>query len=82
MAQASLAPTQDSNHEPNTPSVLDTLPPEKLLSDRLRMIRGGIACIKTIDELQEYVAYENQHQNRVQVLNLLQGRAEEIRTEQ
>jgi methylphosphotriester-DNA--protein-cysteine methyltransferase len=66
--------------EENTESVLQKLPPEKLLAaDRLRPIRAGIACMDSIETIQAYLAHENANRNRTQVQHALRMRARELR---
>jgi hypothetical protein len=60
-------------------SVLETLPPEKLLSGSFQQIQAGVACIEDLETLRKYIGHENQNQNRIPVLNLLRIRAKEIR---
>lgn len=50
-----------------------------LRTDHVRLIRAGIACMHDIGTVQAYVAYENQHQQRVWVLRLLATRASTLR---
>mgnify|MGYP000034624358 CR=1 FL=1 len=65
-----LAPTQ----------ITDALPPEKLLgTNQQRLMRGGIACMHDIPTVQQYVAYENQHERRRWVLRMLAERAAVLR---
>ena len=55
-------------------------PPEKRLeAPNHRLIKAGIATIPDMETLRECVAYENAHQNRTQILRLLQWKAEELR---
>ena len=61
-------------------SVLETLPPERLLDTaKLDLIRGGVGCIRSIETVKEYVAYENSTEQREVVLRLLDQRAAELR---
>jgi cell division FtsZ-interacting protein ZapD len=65
-----LAPTQ----------IAEALPPEKFLeTNQQRLIRGGIACMHDIPTVQQYVAYENQHERRRWVLRMLAKRAAALR---
>lgn len=65
---------------PESPSILEDLPPEKLLeTNQQRLINAGVQCMHDIDEIREYVAFENTHENRRWVLRMLHERAEELR---
>lgn len=69
--------------ELDAPPITDVLPPEILLAtEDLSLIRGGIACMHDVDTVRQYVAYENQHQTRIDVLRLLADRAETLRETQ
>ncbi|UPV76898.1 hypothetical protein M0R89_20760 (plasmid) [Halorussus limi] len=60
----------------------DEFSPEKRLeAPNTHLIKAGIATIPDMYTLQECVAYENTHQNRIQILRRLKRRAEEIRLE-
>jgi peptidyl-tRNA hydrolase len=60
--------------------VLIELPPEKLLdTSNFRLIRGGVECMYSVETVKQYVAHENATEQREQVLQLLQKRAEELR---
>ncbi|WP_081927401.1 hypothetical protein [Halobellus rufus] len=60
--------------------IAEALPPEKLLeTSQLGLIRGGIACMHDIPTVQQYVAYENQHERRRWVLRMLANRASMLR---
>ncbi len=60
--------------------ITDALPPEKLLgTNQQRLMRGGIACMHDIPTVQQYVAYENQHERRRWVLRMLAERAATLR---
>lgn len=57
----------------------DEFPPEKRLeAPNTRMIDAGIATISDIETLRECVAYENAHQNRIQILKQLEWKANEM----
>jgi hypothetical protein len=60
--------------------ILDALPPEKLLAtnDVIR-IHAGIHCMRSIETVKQYVAYENNNDGRDHILRLLQERATELR---
>lgn len=58
----------------------DEFPPEKRLeAPNTRLIKAGIETIPDMETLQECVAYENAHQNRIQILRRLKWKAEELR---
>jgi cell division FtsZ-interacting protein ZapD len=60
--------------------IAEALPPERLLeTNQQRLIRGGIACMHDIPTVQQYVAYENQHERRRWVLRMLANRASMLR---
>ena len=60
--------------------IAEALPPEKLLeTNQQGLIRGGIACMHDIPTVQQYVAYENQHERRRWVLRMLAKRAATLR---
>lgn len=55
-------------------------PPEKRLEPpNPRLIRAGITTINDMETLRECVGYENAHQRRQFVLDLLASRAQELR---
>jgi hypothetical protein len=56
-------------------------PAQRLESSNSRFINAGIATINDIETLQACVAYENQHQQRLSILNQLARRAEQLREE-
>ena len=61
-------------------SILEALPPATLLeTDNQRLIRGGVACMHDVETVREYVGYENQHQRRRWVLQMLADRAATLR---
>jgi predicted Fe-S protein YdhL (DUF1289 family) len=63
-----------------TDPILEQLPPEQLLeTTHWDLIKAGIVCMHQIETVQQYVAYENQHQQRTAILRLLQQRAATIR---
>ena len=60
--------------------IAEVLPPERLLgTNQQRLIRGGIVCMHDIPTVQQYVAYENQHEGRSWVLRMLAERAAALR---
>ncbi|GGM52065.1 hypothetical protein [Haloarcula argentinensis] len=63
--------------------ILDKLPPERLLdADHLQPIVAGINCMHSIETIQQYLAYENQHKNRTTVQSRLRLRAREVRRDE
>ncbi|GAA0451809.1 hypothetical protein MUK72_15370 (plasmid) [Halococcus dombrowskii] len=67
----------DSEH------ILEELPPEKLLdTPSFRLIRGGVACMHSVETVKQYVAHENTTEQREQVLRLLHQRAAELRDQE
>jgi hypothetical protein len=56
-------------------------PAQRLEPPDVRLIDAGIATIGDLETLQACVAYENAHQQRVQILRRLKLRAAEIRAE-
>jgi hypothetical protein len=64
-------------------AILDELPPERLLDgDHLQPILAGIRCMRSVETVQQYLAYENQHRNRTPVQSNLRMRARELRREE
>ena len=67
----------------NTDRILEELPPEKLLdTPSFRLIRGGVACMRSVETVKQYVAHENATEQREQVLRLLHQRAAELREQE
>ncbi|AJF28034.1 hypothetical protein SG26_20005 (plasmid) [Haloarcula sp. CBA1115] len=63
--------------------ILDKLPPERLLdADHLQPIVAGINCMHSIETIQQYLAYENQHESRTPVQSQLRLRAREVRRDE
>jgi peptidyl-tRNA hydrolase len=63
--------------------ILVELPPEKLLdTPNFRLIRGGVACMHSVETVKQYVAHENTTEQREQVLRLLHQRATELREQE
>ncbi|WP_158059542.1 hypothetical protein [Halorussus halophilus] len=56
-------------------------PEQRLEPPNIQLIAPGIATIKDMDTLRACVAYENTHQQRLQILRRLERRAREIRAE-
>ncbi|WP_306060455.1 hypothetical protein [Natronococcus wangiae] len=56
-------------------------PQQRLESSNSRLIDAGIATITDMETLQACAAYENQHQQRLPILEQLSRRAEELREE-
>jgi hypothetical protein len=68
------------DRDDETDPILEQLPPERLLeTPQWDLIKAGIVCMHHIETIQQYVAYENQHQQRTAILRLLQQRAATIR---
>ena len=64
--------TAGSEHAP----VHERVPPEDILNEpNLELLRGLLRCMDSVEEVREYVAYENRHQQRETVLRLLDQRA-------
>jgi plasmid stabilization system protein ParE len=67
----------------STDRILEELPPEKLLdTPNLRLIRGGVACMYSVETVKQYVAYENTTEQREHILRLLHQRAAELREQE
>jgi hypothetical protein len=67
---------------PNDPPdpILTHLPPERLLeTSNWHLIQAGLVCMHHVETVQRYVAYENQHDQRPWVLQLLAERATDLR---
>lgn len=56
-------------------------PKQHLEASNPRLLDACIVTIPDLDTLHECVAYENQHQQRVPILDMLTQRAEELREE-
>lgn len=56
-------------------------PEQRLEPPIIQLINPGISTIKDMDTLRACVAYENTHQQRIQILRQLEDRAKEIRRE-
>ena len=56
-------------------------PEQRLDPPNRRLINAGIATINDMETLRACVAYENAHQQRVQILRRLDDRASELRSE-
>ena len=56
-------------------------PKQRLEPPNTRLLDAGIATIHDMETLRACVAYENAHQQRVQILRRLEQRAEEIRSQ-
>jgi hypothetical protein len=62
--------------------VREVLPPERLLEDStFRQITAAIACMQRIETVQQYIGYENTHQQRIAIIQSLRFRVLEIRQE-
>lgn len=63
--------------------ILEDLPPERFLdTSNARLIEAGLKCMYSRETIQQYLAYENQHENRTWVQRLLARRARELAAEQ
>lgn len=59
--------------------ILEELPPERFLdTSNARLIKAGLHCMHSRETVQQYLAYENQHENRTWVQRLLASRAREF----
>ncbi|MGB9963012.1 hypothetical protein ACOZ32_12540 (plasmid) [Halobacterium sp. MBLA0001] len=56
-------------------------PEQRLDPPNSRLINAGIATINDMETLRACVAYENTHQQRVQILRRLEDRASELRAD-
>jgi len=56
-------------------------PEQRLDPPNSRLINAGIATINDMETLRACVAYENTHQQRVQILRRLEDRATELRAD-
>ena len=63
------------------PAASELSPQQRLDPPNTRLINAGIATITDMETLRACVAYENAHQQRVQILRQLEDRASEIRLE-
>ncbi|WP_254538654.1 hypothetical protein [Halomarina litorea] len=59
----------------------DLTPEQRLDPPNTRLINAGIATINDMETLRACVAYENAHQQRVQILRRLEDRASELRAD-
>jgi len=57
-------------------------PEQRLEPANSRLINAGIVTINDMETLRACVAYENAHQQRVQILRRLEHRASELRKEE
>jgi len=57
-------------------------PEQRLEPPNTRLLNAGIVTINDMETLRACVAYENAHQNRVQILRRLEHRASEIRSQE
>ena len=63
------------------PESSELSPEQRLNPSNTRLINAGIATINDMETLRACVAYENAHQQRVQILRRLDDRASELRSE-
>jgi len=64
---------------PESEDEYPTFPPEKLLDGDYRQIEAGLNCIDDPEVLRDYLAYENLHQNRTPVQELIRTRILRLR---
>ncbi|CEQ38535.1 MULTISPECIES: hypothetical protein [Halobacteriales] len=57
-------------------------PEQRLEPSNTGLLNAGIVTIHDMETLRACVAYENTHQNRVQILRRLEHRASELRKEE
>lgn len=57
-------------------------PEQRLEPPNSRLINAGIVTIHDMETLRACVAYENAHQNRVQILRRLEHRANDLRSQE
>ena len=60
----------------------DLSPEQRVDPPNSRLINAGIATINDMETLRACVAYENAHQQRVQILRRLEDRASELRADE
>ncbi|MFC7157744.1 hypothetical protein ACFQPA_20170 [Halomarina halobia] len=65
-------------HDPDSSELS---PAQRLDPPNTRLINAGITTINDMETLRACVAYENAHQQRVQILRRLDDRASELRSE-
>ncbi|WP_458189495.1 hypothetical protein [Haladaptatus sp. NG-WS-4] len=70
-----------SNTGEHDPDSNGLSPAQRLDPPNTRLINAGIATINDMETLRACVAYENAHQQRVQILRRLDNRASELRSE-
>lgn len=64
-------------------NILKDLPPERFLdTSNARLIKAGLHCMHSRETVQQYLAHENQHENRTWIQRLLARRAHELADEQ
>ncbi|MDL0130876.1 hypothetical protein PNP59_07990 [Halobacterium salinarum] len=57
-------------------------PEQRLEPPNTRLLNAGIVTINDMETLRACVAYENAHQQRVQILRRLEHRATELRSQE
>jgi len=63
--------------------ILEDIPPERFLdTTNTRLLRAGLNCMHSRETVMQYLAYENQHENRTWIQRLLAERARELAEEQ
>ena len=79
-AQARIGTDGGTSESETDDAMLEELPPEKLLdTNDVTRIRAGIHCMRSIETVKQYVAYENSNEQRDHILLLLHQRATELR---
>jgi len=63
--------------------ILEDLPPERFLdTTNTRLLQAGLKCMHSRETVMQYLAYENQHENRTWIQRLLAERARELAEEE
>ena len=82
MSKASSNGGEDIVTDPDD-KILEELPPDRFLdTSNARLIKAGLHCMHSRETVQQYLAYENQHENRTWIQRLLARRARELADEQ
>lgn len=87
-AQATIGGDHDGSSDDDTTengddhdAILNELPPKRLLdTNDPKLLRGGVRCMRSVETVRQYVAYENSNAQRQHVLERLQARAAELRS--
>lgn len=60
----------------------EQLPPERLLDcSDIDRIKAGISCMDRVETVQQYIGFENAHEQRIAIIESLALRVEELRQE-